>query len=44
MGADDLLRRGDHAALRRECGGSPEQPESTVALVPEVGQLTAVAD
>ncbi|MGF1595706.1 MAG: LLM class flavin-dependent oxidoreductase [Acidimicrobiales bacterium] len=29
--------------LRRECGGSPELPESTVELVPELGRL-AVAD
>lgn len=30
--------------LRRECGGGPEQPESTVDLDPEVHHLTATAD
>ncbi len=30
--------------LRRECGGGPEHPESTVDLDPEVRQLTASTD
>ncbi len=30
--------------LRRECGGGPEHPESTVELDPEVHHLTATAD
>lgn len=30
--------------LRRECGGGPEHPASTVELVPEVNQLAVTAD
>jgi alkanesulfonate monooxygenase SsuD/methylene tetrahydromethanopterin reductase-like flavin-dependent oxidoreductase (luciferase family) len=30
--------------LRRECGGSPELPESQVDLIPEVGRLAVTAD